>query len=99
MNDEPLGLRIARFFLFTALLLFVLFLLSDYSGYPRLSWLFWSLVLFLVGYVMRQRYRTQYREGVALHSPPQQKEEKRDKEAKGKASRSPRFRLRRKRRS
>ncbi len=91
-----MGLRIARFFLFTALLLFVLFLLSDYSGYPRLSWLFWSLVLFLVGYVMRQRYRTQYREDVALHPPPR---EKKIREAKGEPSKSPRFHLRRKKKS
>ena len=96
MNDEPLGLRIARFFLFIALLLFVLFLLSDYSGYPRFSWLFWSLVLFLGGYVMRQRYRTQYREGVALHPSTSQKK---DKKTKGESSKFLRFRLRRKRRS
>ncbi len=97
MNEEPLGLRIARFFLFTALLLFVLFLLSDYSGYPRLSWLFWSLVLFLVGYVMRQRYRAQYREGVALHPSPDEDREPSSK--KGEPSKAPRFRLRRRRRS
>lgn len=101
MEEEPFGLRVARFFLFLGALLLILFLLSDYSGYPRFSWLFWAMVLLLVGYVMRQRYVLQYREGVSVSTPPPEESSRRSAkgESKKKSGKDPRFRLRRKRRN
>ncbi len=53
--DEPLSLRLSRFLLWMGTFGLLLFLLSDYAGYPQYEWLFWIMLAFFLGFLLRQR--------------------------------------------
>lgn len=49
--------RLGTFFLLVGLGLLVFFLLSDAAGTPTLSYFCWSMILFVLGFVFRARYK------------------------------------------
>ncbi len=97
MDEEPLGLRFGRYFLFLGFILFLLFALSDYTGQPRFSWLFWAFMLLTLGFILYQRGRIQLQEGVGMgpRLPEAESPERKEKQE----SQRRRFLLRRRRRS